>query len=95
MGKCSLEIKTHPNGSKCNLQPGGLATLRWLASWKNQILAGPITLCIELVGGLMAAGEQRSLEDLKLSFSLRKEEQRTALKSFLKKEDVFGVLPTR
>ena len=48
-----------------------------------------------------AAGKQRSfesalaatLEDLELSFSLRKE-QRTALKSFLKKEDVFGVLPT-
>lgn len=48
-----------------------------------------------------AAGEQRSfesalattLEDVELSFSLRKE-QRTALKSFFKKEDVFGVLPT-
>ena len=48
-----------------------------------------------------AAGEQRSLEsalaatleDLELSFSLRKE-RRTALKSYLKKEDVFGVLPT-
>ena len=47
------------------------------------------------------AGEQRSfesalaatLEDLEFSFSLR-EEQRTALKTFLTKEDVFGVLPT-
>ena len=45
-----------------------------------------------------AAGEQRSLEsalaetleDLEFSFSLRKE-QRTTLKSFLKKEDVLGV----
>ena len=51
---------------------------------------------------MAAAGEQRSfesalaatLEDLELSFSSRKE-QRTALKSFLKKEDVFVVLPTR
>ena len=34
-----------------------------------------------------------TLEDLEFSFSLRKE-QRTTLKSFLKKEDVFGVLPT-
>lgn len=48
-----------------------------------------------------AAGEQSfesalaaTLEDLELSFSLRKE-QRTALKSFLKKEDVFVVLPAR
>ena len=48
-----------------------------------------------------AAGEQRSfesalaatLEDLQLSFSLRKE-QRSALQLFLKKEDVLGVLPT-
>ena len=48
-----------------------------------------------------AAGEQRSfesalaatLEDLQLCFSLRKE-QRTVLQSFLKKEDVLGVLPT-
>ena len=47
-----------------------------------------------------ADGEQRSfesalaatLDDLELSFSLRKE-QRTALKSFLKEEDVFVVLP--
>ena len=47
-----------------------------------------------------AAGEQLSfdsalaatLQDLKLSFSLRNE-QRTALKSFLEKKDVFGVLP--
>ena len=40
-----------------------------------------------------AAGNSGLLEDLELSFSLRKE-QRTAQKSFLKKEDVFGVLPT-
>ena len=44
-----------------------------------------------------AAGEQRPFDrdsgDLELSFSLRKE-QRTALKSFLKKEDVFRILPT-
>ena len=48
-----------------------------------------------------AAGEQLSfdsalaatLQDLKLSFSLRNE-QRTALKSFLEKKDVFRVLPT-
>ena len=46
-----------------------------------------------------AAGEQLSsdsalaatLQDLKLTFSLRKE-QRTALKSFLKNKDVFRVL---
>ena len=40
-----------------------------------------------------AAGNSGLLEDLELSFSLRKE-QRTAQKSFLIKEDVFGVLPT-
>ena len=40
-----------------------------------------------------AAGNRGLLEDLEFSFSLRKE-QRTALKSFLKKEDVFRVLPT-
>ena len=34
-----------------------------------------------------------TLQDLKLSFSLRNE-QRTALKSFLEKKDVFRVLPT-
>ena len=46
-----------------------------------------------------AAGERLSfdsalasaLQDLKLTFSLRKE-QKTALKSFLEKKDVFGVL---
>ena len=46
-----------------------------------------------------AAGERlsfdsalaRTLQDVKLKFSLRKE-QRTALKSFLEKKDVFGVL---
>ena len=46
-----------------------------------------------------AAGQQLSfdsalaatLQDLKLTFSLRKQ-QRTALKSFLEKKDVFGVL---
>ena len=48
---------------------------------------------------MAAAGEQLSfdsalaatLQDLKLTFSLRKE-RRTALKSFLEKKDVFGVL---
>ena len=40
-----------------------------------------------------AAGNSGLLEDLELSFSLRKE-QRTAQKSFLKKENVFGILPT-
>ena len=48
-----------------------------------------------------AGGEQLSfdsalaatLQDLKLSFSLRNV-QRTALKSFLEKKDVFRVLPT-
>ena len=34
-----------------------------------------------------------TLGDLKLQFSLR-EEQKTALKLFLEKRDVFGVLPT-
>ena len=38
-----------------------------------------------------AAGEQRSSEDLEFSFSLRKE-QRTALKSFLKKGRCVGSL---
>ena len=49
-----------------------------------------------------AAGKQLSfdsalattLQDLNLPFSLRNE-QRTALKSFLEKKDVFGFLPTR
>jgi hypothetical protein len=49
-----------------------------------------------------SAGEQLSvdsalvttLQDFQLSFSLSNE-QRTALKSFLEKKDVFGFLPTR